>query len=626
MERTPNRLIHEKSPYLQQHAHNPVDWFPWGEEAFALAKAEDKPLFVSIGYSTCHWCHVMERESFEDEEIGALMRATVVAVKVDREERPDLDALYMTFCQVLTGRGGWPLNVVLTPEGRPFFADTYFPKESGFGHTGMRELLQRIYMTWKTNRQAVLSSADQILAAVREQIEDKEEDGGGEPEPADLATARAQLASLFDAEHGGFGGAPKFPSPHNLLFLLQEYRRTNEPDCLAMVQTTLSAMRRGGIFDHVGLGFHRYATDARWFLPHFEKMLYDQALLAMAYTEGWQETGEVAFRQTALDIFEYVRRDLTSPEGVFYCAEDADSEGVEGKFYVWTTAEILAALPEADANLMLAVYGMAEAGNFHEEATGVATGANILSLREPLTATAARLGMNLTDLQARLERCRLTLLAAREKRPRPLCDDKVLTDLNGLMIAALAKAARAFDDKDLAVRAQRAAAGILTQLGLPDGRLLHRLRQGEAAIDGMLDDYAFLAWGLIELYQTVSDPVYLHGAVALAQTMLLHFADTAGGFFLTPDDGEALLVRQKIFFDAAVPSGNSVAFFVLTALSRLTGEGSFQTSAAALAKRMAPRVAKQAAGYTFFLSVLSEVRTRAEKKSTGVVPDPTGRG
>ncbi|MHC1789088.1 thioredoxin domain-containing protein [Solidesulfovibrio sp.] len=620
-DRKPNRLIHEKSPYLQQHAHNPVDWHPWGEAAFALARAEDKPIFLSIGYSTCHWCHVMERESFEDADIAALLRATVVAVKVDREERPDLDTLYMAFCQALTGRGGWPLTVFLTPDGQPFFAGTYFPKESGYGRTGLRELLQRVHMAWTSNRQAVIGNATQILDAVREQMAAKASGADAAPTEAALEAGRAQLTAIFDAQHGGFGGAPKFPSPHNLLFLLREYRRTGDADCLAMVRASLDAMRRGGVYDHVGLGFHRYATDAHWFLPHFEKMLYDQALAAMAYTEAFLATGEAAFKQTALEIFEYVRRDLTSPEGLFYSAEDADSEGIEGKFYVWSADELRAMLGQ-EAALFMAVYGAAEDGNFHDEATGERSGGNIPFLPQALDAAAAGAGLDAAGLAERLERCRLILLAAREKRVRPLRDDKVLTDINGLMIAALAKAARAFDDEELAGRARRAADGLLERLSLPGGRLLHRLCQGEAAIPGMLDDYAFLAWGLTELYQTVFDTAYLGQAATLSKAMRDHFADAdAGGFFLTPDDGEALLLRQKVFYDAAIPSGNSVAFFVLTTLYRLTGDTSFKEYADALARAVGPRLAEHAAGYAFFLCGLSQLLAKASEVTIAGDPD-----
>ncbi|WP_300161210.1 thioredoxin domain-containing protein [Solidesulfovibrio sp.] len=621
MSRQANRLIHEPSPYLQQHAYNPVDWFPWGEGAFAEAKAQDKPIFLSIGYSTCHWCHVMERESFEDEDIAALMRATVVAVKVDREERPDLDTLYMTFCQALTGRGGWPLTVFLTPDGQPFFAGTYFPKESGFGRTGMRELLQRVHMAWKGNRQAVIGNAAQILSAVRDRVDGGEAGPGATPGEKDLAAARKELADMFDAANGGFGGAPKFPAPHNLLFLLREYRRTGDDECLRMVRATLAAMRRGGVFDQVGFGFHRYSTDARWFVPHFEKMLYDQALCAMAYVEAWQATGEADFRRTALEIFEYVRRDLTSPKGLFYSAEDADSEGVEGKFYVWTAAEIRAVLPEADAALFCDAYGIEEQGNYRDEATGAATGSNIPFVAEPPAETAARHGLSAGELAERLERCRPALLAARKKRVRPLCDDKVLADGNGLMIAALAKAARAFDDEELAGRARAAAEAVLARLGLADGRLLHRLRGDVAGVPGMLDDYACLAWGLLELYQTVFDPSFLRRAVEATRAMIAHFAGDDGGFFLTPDDGEELLLRQKTYFDAAVPSGNSVAFFVLTTLHRLTGEKAFMERAQGLGERFAERLTERPSAFSFFLCGLSQLLAPAAETTLAGDPD-----
>lgn len=621
MQRQANRLIHEKSPYLQQHAYNPVDWYPWGEEAFALAKAEDKPIFLSIGYSTCHWCHVMERESFEDEDIAALLRATVVAIKVDREERPDLDTLYMTFCQALTGRGGWPLNVFLTPDGQPFFAGTYFPKESGYGRTGMRELLQRVHMAWRGNRQSVIGNAAQILDAVRGQLEQGATGSEATPGPEALDAAREELAASFDRTNAGFGGAPKFPSPHNLLFLLREYRRTRDDTCRAMVGATLTAMRQGGIFDQIGFGFHRYSTDAHWFVPHFEKMLYDQALCVMAAVEAWQVTGDDLLRRTALEVLEYVRRDLTSPEGLFYSAEDADSEGVEGRFYVWTVAEIREHLSEADAALFIDAYGLEEQGNYHDEATGQATGANIPFVAAPAAELAARHNLAADALAERLDACRRTLLTAREKRVRPLCDDKVLTDCNGLMIAALAKAARALNNEELASRAVTAATALLERLGQPEDRLLHRLRDGEAAVPGMLDDYAFLAWGLIELYQTVFDPALLARAVGLAKAMIAHFADEAGGFFLSPDDGEALLLRQKIFFDAAIPSGNSVAFFVLTTLYRLTGEKRFDEQARKLAGCYTARLGDRPSGYAFFLCGLSQLLAPAAEVTIAGDPD-----
>jgi uncharacterized protein len=615
----PNRLSHEKSPYLLQHAHNPVDWYPWGEEAFAKARAEDKPIFLSIGYATCHWCHVMERESFEDEDVAALMRTIVVAVKVDREERPDLDMLYMAFCQAMTGRGGWPLNVILTPQGEPIFAATYLPKESGLGRTGIKDLLQRLYLVWTRNRQEVAGSAARLLEAVRAQSEQQAD--AGDLDSGSLQAAAGELAADFDAVHGGFGRAPKFPSPHNLLFLLREWRRTKKPDSLSMVEATLTAMRAGGIWDHLGLGFHRYATDDHWFLPHFEKMLYDQALLAMAYTEGFLATGRADFRQTALDILEYVRRDLTGPDGLCFTAEDADSEGVEGKFYVWTVAEVRELLPDPDAELFCAAYGLTEAGNFHDEATGQTTGANVPSLPVPLAQFAAARELDLEELETRLADCRTVLLAARGRRIRPLCDDKVLTDVNGLMLAALAKAARAFGDAGLAERARRLATAVLGRLRREDGRLLHRLRDGQAAIPGLLDDYAFLAWGLLELHQATDETPWFETAVALARTLLDHFAAEKGGLYLTADDGEKLLVRQRTFFDAAIPSGNSVAYGVLTSLLRLTGSQAFGNAALALSRAAAATARERPSAITALLGGLSVLLTPAAEVAITGNPD-----
>lgn len=618
-ERTPNRLIHEKSPYLLQHAHNPVDWYPWGEEAFAKAKAENKPIFLSIGYATCHWCHVMERESFEDEDVAALMRTIVVAVKVDREERPDLDTLYMSFCQAMTGQGGWPLTIVLTPEGHPFFAATYLPKESLYGRVGLKDLLQRLYVAWSRQHAEVVDSAARVLETVRAQLEARVD--AGDLTDDTLNAARQELAQDFDAEHGGFGGAPKFPAPHNLLFLLREWRRTKDAESLSMVETTLLAMRAGGIFDQLGLGFHRYATDNRWFLPHFEKMLYDQAMLAMAYTEGYLATGNPVLRQTALDIFDYVQRDLTSPEGLFYSAEDADSEGVEGKFYVWTADEVRAALPAEEAALFLAASGFEDGGNVIEEATGQATGTNLPYLPVPLDRFAAEKGLPLAEVEERLARCRETLRAIREKRVRPLRDDKVLTDWNGLMLAALAKAARAFDDADLADRAVTAAKALLSAMRGPDGRLLHRLRQGEAGVPGMLDDYAFLAWGFLELAQAVPDPSYLATAVELTDILLARFAAEGGGFFLTADDAEALLVRQTVFLDAALPCGNSVAYFVLTTLMRLTGRRDYGAAALALSRAAAATASNRPSALTFLLGGLSQLLTPAAEATIAGNPE-----
>ena len=390
-----NRLISEKSPYLLQHAENPVDWYPWGPEAFEKARREDKPIFLSIGYSTCHWCHVMAHESFEDPEVARLLNEVFVAIKVDREERPDIDGVYMTVCQMMTGSGGWPLTIVMTPDKRPFFAATYIPKETRFGRVGMLELIPRIREVWANRRQEALDSADRIATSLQEVASDAP---GEEPDTSTLNLAYTQLSQRFDERYAGFGKAPKFPTPHNLLFLLRYWKRTGEERALEMVEKSLGAMRRGGVYDHVGFGFHRYSTDARWLVPHFEKMLYDQAMLAMAYTEAYQATGDEAYARTAHEIFAYVLRDMTAPEGGFYSAEDADSEGEEGKFYVWTSEEIRRVLSPEDADLAVRVFQVEETGNFSEETTGKMTGDNILHRTRSLKHLAADLGISEADL------------------------------------------------------------------------------------------------------------------------------------------------------------------------------------------------------------------------------------
>ncbi|MBK5102026.1 MAG: thioredoxin domain-containing protein, partial [Desulfobacteraceae bacterium] len=384
----PNRLIEEKSPYLLQHAHNPVDWYPWGDEAFKRAEEEDKPIFLSIGYSTCHWCHVMEKESFEDSEVAKLMNDTFISIKVDREERPDLDNFYMTVCQILTGSGGWPLNIVMTPDKKPFFAATYIPKESRFGRTGIMKLVPRIKEIWLGRRSEVLNSAAKIIEALKGM---EKGSAGADIDSAVLKKAYQELVTRFDKEYGGFSDAPKFPTPHNFLFLLRYWRRFKDEVALEMVEKTLQAMRQGGIYDQVGYGFHRYSTDKEWLLPHFEKMLYDQALLAMAYLETFQATGNENYGSAAREIFAYVMRDMTSPEGGFYSAEDADSEGVEGKFYLWKEQEILQILEKKDADLIIRVFNVERMGNFKEETTGKKRGANILHLKKPLSQIASEL-------------------------------------------------------------------------------------------------------------------------------------------------------------------------------------------------------------------------------------------
>ncbi len=597
-----NRLRHEKSPYLLQHAHNPVDWFPWDVEAFERAAAEDKPVFLSIGYSTCHWCHVMERESFEDPEVAALMNEAFVSIKVDREERPDIDGVYMTVAQMLTGAGGWPLTVIMTPEKQPFFAGTYFPKHSQPGRIGMLDLVPRIGQLWATRREEVFASAAGITQSL---IQPPPTEGATDLSEATLREAYRQLSRVFDETWGGFGHAPKFPTPHNLSFLLRYWSRTGEDDALRMVVDSLRAMEAGGIWDHVGFGFHRYSTDARWLVPHFEKMLYDQAMLTIAYAEAYQATGHEDLRETSERIIAYVTRDLTDEGGGFFSAEDADSEGEEGKFYVWSAAELVDLLEPGEASLVADVYGVEAAGNFRDEATRRLTGANILFLRRPLEAVAESEGMEVDQVQERLSAAREVLRAAREKRVRPHLDDKILTDWNGLMVAALSIASVAFDEEAYRRRAEDAVAFILDNLRRPDGRLLHRYRDGSAGIPANLDDYAFLVWGLIELYEAGYELRHLETALELTEQQLHHFwDDEGGGFFFSPDDGERLLVRQREIYDGAIPSGNSVSALNLLRLGRLTGRPDLEERGRAVLSAFASEVVRLPASHAQLMSAL----------------------
>ncbi len=597
--RSANRLAGEQSPYLLQHVDNPVDWYPWGDEAFEKAEREDKPVFLSIGYSTCHWCHVMEHESFEDEEVARLMNEAFVSIKVDREERPDIDGVYMTVCQMMTGGGGWPLTIIMTPDKRPFFAGTYIPKETRFGRMGMLDLIPRVQDLWKNRRDDVLESAEKVTSALTEttQIE-----AGGDLDASTLSHAARQLAHRYDDRYGGFGEAPKFPTPHQLLFLLRQWKRTDERAPLDMVDKTLTSMRRGGIYDHVGFGFHRYATDRHWLVPHFEKMLYDQAMLTIASCEAFQATGQERHATTAREIITYVLRDMTSPEGGFYSAEDADSEGVEGKFYVWTADEIRQVLDDDLARIVIQVYGVTGEGNYVDEASGKRTGTNILHRTKSVKDLAAELDIAPEALQDKLEQARQKLFEVRERRMHPHKDDKILTDWNGLMIAALARAGFVLADPAHVEAAEGAAEFVLTRLRSDDGRLLHRYRGGEAGLTAHVDDYAFMVWGLIELYEATFDARHLESAIALNQEMLdRYWDDQTGGLYFTADNAERLLIRQKDIYDGAIPSGNSVAMLNLLRLARITGQAEFEQRADRIAKAFASEVARFPSAYTMLL-------------------------
>ncbi len=594
-----NRLINEKSPYLLQHAHNPVDWYPWGEAAFEKARKEDKPVFLSVGYATCHWCHVMEKESFEDDEAAKVLNDTFVPIKVDREERPDIDAVYMAACQMLTGSGGWPLTVLLGPDKRPFFAATYLPKNSRFGRPGLIELCQQVDRLWKEERPKLTESSDFISGQLDKAFTFE---GADQPDAGLLDEAYAQIGASFDAQRGGFGSAPKFPTPHKMLFLLRHYHRTGEEKALEMVRKTLTAMRLGGVWDHIGFGFHRYSTDRNWLLPHFEKMLYDQALMAMACLETYQITRDPFFSGIAEDIFTYVLRDMTDEKGPFYAAEDADSEGEEGKFYVWTVDEFRHVLGEEESRLWERVFNLTPEGNFAEEATGRKTGANIPHLTRPLSEWAAELDTDEESLTKRWEAARQKLFDVREKRIHPLKDDKVLADWNGMMISAMALGGRLLNRPDLTEAAKKSAQFVLRKMQDSDYRLLHRYRDEKAGIAAHADDYAFIIDGLLALYRTTFLAPYIQQAVALQEVMMEDFWDkSGGGFFLTAEKSQELPVRPKALYDGASPSANSVSLLNLLRLGRLTGDPKWEETARELIAAFSGSVKSHPSAFTYFL-------------------------
>ncbi|HIB73556.1 MAG TPA: thioredoxin domain-containing protein [Candidatus Marinimicrobia bacterium] len=583
-----NRLSNEQSPYLLQHADNPVDWYPWGKEAFEKAKELDRPIFLSIGYSTCHWCHVMEHESFEDDSVAKLLNDSFISIKVDREELPEIDHVYMSVCQAMTGGGGWPLTIVMTPAKEPFFAGTYFPKDKRGGRSGLFQILPMIADAWTSKRQDIMTSVGQVKNYLN-QLNSKP---AGNNFSTELITrAYDQFRNGFDEEYGGFFRAPKFPSPHNLIFLMRYYHSFDNKIALDMATKTLKQMRLGGIYDHIGFGFHRYSTDRHWFVPHFEKMLYDQAMIAMAYTEAYHITGDEIFAQTAREIFTYVLRDMTASEGGFYSAEDADSEGEEGKFYIWTEQEITEVLGKDYSKEFNDVFSITTSGNYRDESSGKETRLNIPHLKN-YNAN----GNN------ELESAREKLFNVREKRIHPLKDDKILTDWNGLMIAALAKAAIVLDEPVYLDAAEKAAEFVLHSIS--DGeRLLKRYRNGVAALDAHLDDYAFMAWGLLELYEATFAIKYLSQALDLMNIMVEDFWDDKnGGFFLGSDQSEKLIVRSKTAYDGAIPSGNSVAVMNMVKLTRITGNTNWAELAEKTIRAFSEDVNRVPTGYTLMLT------------------------
>jgi uncharacterized protein YyaL (SSP411 family) len=585
----PNRLALEQSPYLLQHKDNPVDWYPWGEEAFARAREEDKPIFLSVGYSTCHWCHVMEHESFENTHVAAVLNRDFVAIKVDREERPDVDRVYMTFVQATTGSGGWPMSVWLTPSLEPFYGGTYFPPTSRWGRPGFVDVLAEIARAWREERLKVVQSASAIVGRLRQYGPPPGE--GGVPDPGILLQAVQQFEAAFDARRGGFGGAPKFPRPSELLFLLREHARTGASGPRDMVLQTLQAMALGGMRDHLGGGFHRYSVDADWRVPHFEKMLYDQAQLVLAYLDAHRVAGDGFFAEIAADTLAYVRRDLRDPGGAFLSAEDADSvppeqasvpdaHRSEGAFYIWRDEEIGEALGP-DADVFRLRFGIRPDGNAPFDPQQEFTGKNLLYTARPLEEVAAAAHRSLDDTLDALARARRRLMDVRGTRPRPGLDDKVLTAWNGLAIAAFARAGRVLEDREAVADARRAALFLRERLWRDaDGTLLRRYRRGDAAVEGYAEDYAYLTFGLLELFQTDGDPAWLEWALALQQALDERFwDDEGGGWFSTTGRDPSVLLRLKEEYDGAEPAASSVGVLNLLTLWHLTADDGLRVRA-----------------------------------------------
>lgn len=590
----PNPLINEKSPYLLQHAYNPVNWYAWGNVAFEKAKRENKPIFLSIGYSTCHWCHVMAHESFEDAEVAALLNKHFISIKVDREERPDIDSVYMTVCQMMTGQGGWPLTIFMTPDKVPFYAGTYFPKESKYGRPGIMDALSQLHEKYTADPGHIEEVTKSVTDALAKTVISKSEK---RLTKETIEEAYQQLGKNFDYSFGGFGAAPKFPSPQNMLFLLRQYHFTGNTAALKMVETTLQAMAAGGIFDHIGFGFSRYSTDREWLVPHFEKMLYDNALLLMAYIECFQVTGNPFYKKISERIITFVTREMRSDEGAFYSAIDADSEGVEGKYYVWDDEEIFEVLGDELGERYTTAYDISSGGNFE--------GKNIPNLIEnKLEDVAAENNLTIEALEKQLETARKKLLTVRETRIYPHVDDKILTSWNGMMIAALTKAGKVFNDDSYVEHAEIAMKFIEKKL-FQDNRMMARYREGETKYKAYIDDYAYLLWAYIELYETTFLVDYLQKARKLAMQMIeLFWDDKHGGFFFNGKDGEELISRDKEIYDGAIPSGNSVAAVMLTRLGYLTGETIYLENTDEMYYTFFDAINRQASASPFFVQSL----------------------
>ncbi|MDF2537238.1 MAG: hypothetical protein K0S76_259 [Herbinix sp.] len=586
--RIPNKLLNEKSPYLLQHVYNPVNWYPWCEEAFTKAREENRPIFLSIGYSTCHWCHVMAHECFEDEEIAEMLNNNFVSIKVDKEERPDIDTVYMTVCQATTGHGGWPLTILMTPDQKPFYAATYIPKETRYGMIGLWDLLNQVNRQWKSKQEDLVRTGDQLADIMKREFECRSDSGTVSKDLIDLAVT--QFKQNFDHDFGGFGNEPKFPTPHNLMFLLRYASQTADEQILFMVENTLKHMYRGGIYDHIGYGFSRYSTDAKWLVPHFEKMLYDNAMLTIAYLETYQYTKNPLYRMVAEQTLEYIRREMTDREGGFYCAQDADVEGVEGKYYVFTPDEINAILDNKDGSFFCDYFDITKDGNFE--------GASI-----PNLIKAPELKSN----NERVEHLCEKVYSERLNRYKLHKDDKILTSWNALMISAYAKAGQVLQKEEYIDVAKRAVEFINTRLTDEEGMLYIRYREDKKAYLGLLDDYAFYSMALLCLYETTFDIDYLKRAVVLTDKMIDQFWDSqSGGFFLNSKDSEQLIYRPKEVYDGAIPSGNSVAGYVLQRLSNLTANPHYKEYADKQLSFLAGQVKDYPAGHSFSCMAMME--------------------
>ena len=604
-----NHLVGQKSPYLLQHVDNPVDWYPWNEEAFEKSQREQKPILLSIGYSTCHWCHVMAHESFENENIAKIINEYFVAIKVDREERPDLDHVYMSATTMLTGQGGWPMTVFLTPKGKPFYAGTYFPPYAKWGSAGFVDVLNSIAQTWEKQREQIVSSSEEITQLLNEHTQ-KSVVASAIPEVELLEKAYQQISMQFDRQNGGFGTAPKFPMGHQLSFLLRCYKRYGDKSSLSMVEATLMAMSKGGINDLMAGGFHRYSTDTYWHIPHFEKMLYDQALLIKVYLEAYQITGKKEYAFVAKNTLDYVVRDMQDVQGGFYSAEDADSQvpgsehKSEGAFYVWSEDEINQILGQEISEVFKYVYGVKAQGNASSDPHGEFIGKNILYEAHTLEEASTQFKKDVSVIEKFLDRAKAQLFEARKNRSRPHLDDKVLTDWNGLMIGVFAIAGCVLNEASYLSSAQKAADFIMNNM-MFQNKLQHRWRQGEAGIEGMLDDYAFFINGLLDLYEACFDLKYLTEAQRLAEQMIDLFEDEAkGGFYLTDKNAKELIVRPKDIYDGAIPSGNSVAASVVIRFYHLTSDPKWMGYFERIMKVFGPLIEKNPSAYTYALSML----------------------